>query len=138
MPSGLDLVKRAEDLCQNGGGASSAPGREAKFTRMPLHREDTCERLLRFTLYQQNQVEHLQCGAALVFFVHEPKLKQRMVDAIKLWDYSRPTVSQEDRVQGIFHDQFVGGRKLYLFITLVTAALDLPFLKISALGDPLA
>lgn len=66
------------------------------------------------TLYQQNQIDNLQTGATLAFILREAKLKSALVDAIKLWDDSRPTVSQEDRLKGVFHEHPLTARFSFL------------------------
>ena len=136
MPSAAELVKKAEELKKSGAPAP-LPAQPAKAQRvnLPAGREDTFERLLRMTLYQQNQIDNLQTGATLVFILHEPKLKSALVDAIKLWDDSRPTVSQEDRLKGVFHEHPLGDRKIFLLVSLLQSAMEITSLKGSALGE---
>lgn len=136
MLSALDLVKKAEELKKQGSPAG-LPSQPAKSQRLsvPAGREDTFERLLRMTLYQQNQIDNLQTGATLVFILHEPKVKAALVDAMKLWDDSRPTVSQEDRLKGVFHEHPLGDRKVFLTVSLLQCVLEITGMKGSALGE---
>ena len=139
MPTAAELVQKANELRKNGS-AAAAPVREAKQprTQLPAGKEDTFERLLRFTLYQQNQVENLQCGATVVYILHDATLKTSMMDSMKLWEDSRPVVSQEDRVKNIWHPHPLGDRKVFLFISLLHACADLGPLKGSHLGASLS
>lgn len=66
------------------------------------------------TLYQQNQINNHQTGATLVFILLDGKLKTELVKTMMLWDDSRPTVCQDDRLKGVFHEYPLGDRIFFL------------------------
>ena len=123
--SAAELMKKAAELRQNGSTAPShsAAAQGAKFPRtsVPVGQEGTFERLLRFSLYNQNSLENLQRGANLVIILHDEGLKSNMLEQVKFWEQSRPTVSQEERLKGIYKEHPLGEKKVYLLIALISA-----------------
>ena len=124
-PQGLrpqELLKKAEELRQSGSStpAGRASGPTAKFTRTQVlaGQEGAFERLLRFSLYNQNSIENLQCGSNVVIIL---QLKTAMQEQLKFYEEARPTVSQDDGMKGVFKPHPLGERKVYLLVALLEA-----------------
>ncbi len=115
MPA--ELLAKADELRKNGT-TGSVGARDPKVPRTngPVQsgREDTFERLLRFSLYNQNtlNLENLQCGSNVVLIVHCGRIKNNLQTHMKFYDDSRPELSQEDRLKGNFKPHPLGDRKV--------------------------
>ena len=125
MPTPQELLKKAEELRQSGSStpAGRASGPTAKFTRTQVlaGQEGAFERLLRFSLYNQNSIENLQCGSNVVIILQNDSLNTAMQEQLKFYEEARPTVSQDDGMKGVFKPHPLGERKVYLLVALLEA-----------------
>ena len=119
MPTIAELRAKAQELQSQGvGGVHSQQSKRPALQRaVPESKDPTFTRLLRFSLYQANALDHVQAASVVVFVENSDEMVKGLQAAVALWDQLLPPQPHQGEGKWVPHP--LGDRKAFLFASMI-------------------